>query len=145
MCSRLPLLALSCLLLTTPGCRPDLMAGPTLRDKRASPASQTPKTATPSEKPDVGSGRPSTAAARVACPDLPAAAYEAVAQPTALPDRGAPLDKQGTQRWVEALEGQIGWLKAQLGNTLNAYGKCAETVRQAPPAPVASGPPPRAP
>lgn len=144
MSSRLILPVLSCCLLLTPGCRPDLADNQRLTRpaKKASPTP--PKTATSSEKPDVGSGRPSAPVARVACPDLPKAVYEAAAQPTALPERDAPLDRWGTQKWVEALENQVSWTRLQLGVAINEHAACQEKVRQGP-LPVASSPPPRAP
>ena len=123
------LAALLCSGLMTSGCRLDgietIQAPKTRPHKKASPTS--PQKAP--EKPTVGSGGPSGRETRVSCPDVPAAAYEALAKPTALPDRDAPLDQQGAKKWVEALEGQVGWLKVQLGDTINKYSQCVSAVR----------------
>lgn len=144
MFSRLTLLALSCCLLLTPGCRPDLADNQRLTRPSKKASQTSPKMGTPSERPDVGSGRPSAPAASVACPDLPKAVYEAAAQPTALPERNAPLDRWGTQKWVEALENQVAWTRAQLGVAINEHATCQEAVKQGQ-VPVASSPSPRAP
>lgn len=122
--------ALLCLGLMTSGCSHDgkgLAAG--LKTQPIKKASLTSPRKAPG-KPDVGPGEPSTVPARVQCPDLPMAAYEAVSKPTALPDRGAPLNQQGTKVWVEALEGQVSWFRSQLSDTINRYNQCAKQVRQ---------------
>jgi hypothetical protein len=126
--------ALLCLGLMTSGCSHDgkglakgLSSG--LKTQPIKKASRISPQKAPG-KPDVGPGEPSSAQARVQCPDLPMAAYEAVAKPTALPDRGAPLNQQGTKVWVEALEGQVSWFRSQLSDTINRYNQCAKQVRQ---------------
>ena len=55
--------------------------------------------------------------------------YEALAQPTALPDRGVALNDPGMKKWIEALEGQVGDLKAKLGDTVGKYNSCGKATQ----------------
>jgi hypothetical protein len=123
------LLSVLLLALTTAGCSHDgrgLAEG--IKTQPKPRVSQTSRPKAP-EKPASGLGGPASVPERVSCPDLPTATYEALAQPTVLPDKDRQLDAWATRKWIEGLEGQVGWLRAHLGDTINSYNKCLTQIR----------------
>lgn len=128
-------LALLCSALMTSGCSDandishDLSRLLSIKDaktsppKRASQISPTPAQTAPG-RPTSGAGVAAKVPPSPSCPDVKAAAYGALEEPTALPPAKPLITPGDNKQWIERLEGQIGTLKGHLRETAASLSAC---------------------
>jgi hypothetical protein len=75
-------------------------------------------------KPASGSGAAAKAPGAHECPDVDPAAYRALAAPTAGPPNRPLIGPKETQAWIESLENQVGDLRLQLRDSVQAHTAC---------------------